>query len=201
MLFAEGLSGISGFSLGGLATLHRDEHHMLTATLDVRRSNLTELTPKDFAEYVGTWGIDSLEHWGEHLLHERRNGRIVGGVRGAWTVRPWLGLSAILEAGPTNLYESGGKLATSFGAGSSIDFRTLKRHWPIGLSLGAGRTSTPSSADDIFGATTVLGWGLYYTGRDEFAVGLDSQTSTTKLLETGKSVRLTGGRFTLRYDF
>ena len=201
MIFAEGLSAVSGFTLGGLASLYRDEHHMLTATLDLRRTNLTELTPKEFAEYVGAWGVDSLEHWGEHLLQDRKNGRIVAGVRGAWTLQSWIGLSAMLEAGPANLYESGSALATTISAGSSIDFKKLKGAVPIGLSLGLGRTSTPSRADDIFGATTLLGLGIYYTGRQEFSVGVDLQSSLTTLVATGESVRVSGGRLAIRYDF
>jgi hypothetical protein len=201
MLFAEGLSGITAFSLGGMASLFRDERHMLTATLDLRRNNLTELTPKDFAEYVGQWGIDSLDHWGEHLLHDRRSGRAVAGVRGAWTLRPWLGVTGMIEGGPANLYEAGSIFATTLGVGGSIDFAKLKHAVPIGLSLGWGHTSAPSRSDDIFGSTAVVGLGVYYTARPEFAIGIDLQSSTTKLVETGQSVHASGGRFALRYDF
>jgi len=201
MLFAEGLSGLTAFSLGGMASLYRDERRMLTGTLDMRRSNLTELTPKDFADYVGEWGIDSLEHWGEHLLQDRRNGRIVAGVRGAWTLRPWLGVSGLVEGGPANLYEAGSEFATTFSLGGSLDFGKLKRSVPIGLSLSVGRTSTPNRADDIFGATTGFDLGIFYTGRQEFAVGINLQNSTTELIDTGESVHISGGRVVLRYDF
>ena len=201
MIFAEGLSGITGFTLGGMASLYRDERRMLTGSLDLRRTNLTELTPKEFAEYVGQWGIDSLEHWGEHLVQERRNGRIVAGVRGAWTLRPWLGVSGMIEGGAANLYESGSEFATTLGVGGSVDFAKLKGQAPVGISLGWGRSTTPNRVDDIFGTTTMFGLGIYYPGRPEFTVGVDLQSSTTKLLETGESIGVSGGRFSLRYDF
>jgi hypothetical protein len=201
MIVAEGLSGITGFTLGGLATLHRGERRMLTATLDVRHNSLAELTPQEFAEYVGAWGLDSLEHWGEHLLQERKNWRVVAGLRGAWTLSPWLGVSGLIEGGAANLYESGSAFSTTIGVGGSVDFAQLRGAVPIGLSLGWGRTSAPSRADDIFGSTSVLAVGLYYTGRQEFAVGVDLQSSQTRLLETGKNVGVAGFRFALRYDF
>ena len=201
MIIAEGLSGITGFTLGGLVALHRGERQMLTGTLDLRYNSLAELTPLEFAEYVGTWGLDSLEHWGEHLLQERKNGRVVGGLRGAWTVRPWLGVSALIEGGAANLYESGSAFSTTIGVGGSLDFAQLKGTVPIGLSLGWGRTSVPNRSDDIFGSTSVAAIGLYYTGRQELAVGVDLQWSTTRLLETDKTVGVSGFRFALRYDF
>jgi hypothetical protein len=201
MIFAEGLSGVGAFTLGGLASLYRDERRMLTGTVELRRSHLTELTPQEFADYVGEWGVDSLEHWGEHLLQDRKNGRIVAGVRGAWTVRPWLGVSAMLEGGAANLYEDGSEFATTLGLGSSLDVGKLKPSVPVGFSLGVGRTSTPSRADDIFGATTAVSLGIYYTGRPEFTIGIELQNSTTELIETGESVAVNGGRLALRYDF
>ena len=174
---------------------------MLTGTLDLRHNSLSELTPQEFAEYVGQWGLDSLEQWGEHLLQDRKNGRVVAGLRGAWTLRPWLGVSALIEGGAANLYESGSAFSTTVGVGGSLDFAELKGAVPIGLSLGWGRTSAPSRSDDIFGTTSVLAIGLYYTGRQELAVGVDLQLSSTRLVETDQSVGVSGFRLTLRYDF
>jgi hypothetical protein len=201
MILAEGISGLSGYTIGALAMLHRSERRMLTGTLDWRRNSLTEFTPSEFAEYAGEWGLDSVEQWGEHLFQERKNGRLVAGVRGAWTVRPWLGVFGLVEGGAANLYESGSSFATTLGAGGSIDLLQTKATFPVGISLGVGWTNTPNRSDDIFGTTATFALGLYYSGRQEMAVGLDLESSTTKLLETDDRIHVMGLRFGLRYDF
>jgi hypothetical protein len=201
LIFAEGLSGLTTVSLGGLMTLRRGERQMLTATLDVRRGNLTEVTLDEFADYVGEWGIDSIEHWGEHLTADRKNSRIVGGLRGAWTLRPWLGVSGIVEAGPTNLYESGSKLATTLGLGASLDLRPLRGHVPLGVGFGFGRLRPPARADDIFGLATTFNWAVTYNGRSDLAIGLDVQHSKSKLVDSSETVLTSSFRLAIRYDF
>jgi hypothetical protein len=201
MILAEGISGLSGYSIGALAMLHRGERRMLTGTLEWRRTALTELTPSEFAEYAGEWGLDSAEQWGEHLLQERKNGRLVAGVRGAWTLRPWLGVFGVVEGGAANLYESGSAFATTVGAGGSLDLLQTKAGFPLGISLGAGWTSAPTKADDIFGTTASFELGIYYTGRREMAVGMDLESSTTKVIDTNDRIHVMGLRFGLRYDF
>lgn len=201
LIFAEGLSGLSSVSLGGLMTLHRAERRMLTATVDIRRGNLTEVTLEEFADYVAEWGTDSIEHWGEHLTADRKNSRLVGGLRGAWTLRPWLGVSGMVEAGPTNLYESGSKLATTLGIGASVDLRPLRGHIPLGIGLGFGRLRPPARADDIFGLATTVNWAVTYNGRPDLVVGLDVQHSKSQLVDSGEKLATTAFRLALRYDF
>lgn len=50
-------------------------------------------------------------------------------------------------------------------------------------------------------AAAELGLGIYHRGRKEFTVGVDPQSSTARLLETGESIGGSGGRLALRYDF
>lgn len=200
-LVAEGLSGLTGFAIGGLMRLHEDERRLLTATLDLRRGNLNELSIKDFAEYAAQWGIDSLEHWGEHLMQSHRSGRILAGLRGAWVPKAWLGLSALIEGGPADLYERGGDVSLRLGVAGSLDFNRFDKAVPIGIGLGLGTTTSPVRADDIFGSASTVNLGVYYTGRPDLAVGLDTQWSSTKLVAANDHVLTSVFRFVMRYDF
>ena len=201
MIVAEGLSGLAGLSIGALAEVSRGPAHLITATLDYRNVSLTEITPQDFAQYVGDWGIDSIEHWGEHFVQSRRSNRVVGGGRAAFTLKPWLGINAALEAGPGNLSESGSKLVYSAGANVSFDVRPLKPAVPVGLFTSYSRTNAPQKVDDIFGTASTWGIGLSYTGRRDFTIGLDVQLSRLELVSTSQNVTAAAGRIILRYDF
>ena len=201
LLVAEGVSGLSTQAIGGMMVVRRKPNHMLTATLDYRRGFLSEVTPGDFADYVAEWGIDSVQHWADHLWVERKNSRLVGGLRGAWVVKPWLGLSGMFEAGPANLYESGGKIATSFGAGASMDFHALKPGIPVAVGLGVGRVRPPSRADDLFGLATTFNWAVSYSVRPEVAIGVDIQHSRAELVNSSDHISTMSARLALRYDF
>lgn len=201
LIFAEGISGVTQASIGGLARLHRGDRSILTASVDYRGGNLTELTPKEFAQYVAQYGIDSLQYWGDHLLQTRRNSRLVGGLRGAYVVNPWLGLMASAEGGQANLYEQGKDFTTQLGAGASVDLRHTGAHAPIGLALGVGLITSPTRSDDLFGTTTTTNLGVYYNGRDELAIGVDLQVARASLIAVDDHVNLSFARFVVRYDF
>ena len=72
---------------------------------------------------------------------------------------------------------------------------------PVALGLGLSTTRAPSRADDIFGNLNTLNLGLYYSGRDEFAIGFDTQWSRAHLVNANETVSLSAFRFVLRYDF
>jgi hypothetical protein len=199
MIFAEGLSGSSSFTLGGLAALHRGERSLVTATLDLRRGSLATLSPRAFAEYVAEWGLDSLEHWNDHLLVEARNARVVVGVRGAWAPRPWLGVSGMVEGGPANLYVSGSPFAVTTGLGGSLDFTKVKWRIPVNLAIGLGWSTAPSNTD-LFRSVGTTNVGLYYTPGQDFAFGVDLRSSTAGLRSSDQRVRVSTLGLVMRYD-
>ena len=72
---------------------------------------------------------------------------------------------------------------------------------PIGFLLSFSRNSFSENAGDLAEAVTTFGLGVFYTGREDFSIGIEAQAA--RLPERGSEDDLDAvlGSFALRYYF
>jgi hypothetical protein len=132
------------------------------------------------------------------LVVEDDGVRLSGGLRAAYAFNEWSGLTGSLEAGYVNtvLGTDGGVLA---GLTASLDFGQ-KGGTPIGLMLSGAFDSLTLQGDNV-GNTFNAGGGVFYTGREDFSLGLEFFYSRTPLLDSGVNLNATVFNVTTRYYF
>ena len=69
------------------------------------------------------------------LLGSERVNRWSFGLRGAWGIKPWVGVTANLSPGGADGTSSGNKSLNTFGAIVGFDFDKLCRSVPIATTL------------------------------------------------------------------
>jgi hypothetical protein len=205
-ILAEGISAVYGYGLGGTASLWRKQSWQLSATADFRGNSLTGIAPLDFAaavkHAVEAGDTAAIEAAKDSLLSEADNMRVLGGLRGAYTPAPWIGFVGFVEAGLGERFEQGedNTSVVNFGAAASFNLDPLARV-PIGL-LGSFRSESLSEkGEDIGGDVQSVGFGVFYTGRRFFSVGLEATWQRVDQRQSDKKVDVTQARLVLRYDF
>ena len=205
-LLVEGLSALYGWGLGGSARLVRKPNWQLSATADVRSNTLFKMSPIGFVrEVVGAIGAGdstgALQAGEDSLLVQGNNVRILGGFRGVYTPTPSVGFQGFLEAGIGDRFtgDTSNTTALNGGVGVSFDLNPLTKI-PVGF-LGSYRGEKLSERGDDVGGANSLGFGIFYTGRQFFAVGLENTWS--RLRQTGSDTKVDAfqARFVLSYDF
>lgn len=206
-VLSEGIAAIFGYELGGTASLVRKRSFQLSATADVRGNSLYGVSPIDFVRVV----VDAIgdgdstgavEAGSDSLLKQGSNVRVLGGVRGAYTPAPWIGFTGFVEAGVGDkFYESGSNTAVlNGGIALSFDLDPLTQV-PIGF-LGTYRGESLSErGEDLGGSTQALGFGIFYTGRHDFAIGLENTWQQIDQPLTDQDIDAFQGRIVIRYDF
>ena len=203
-IVAEGLSAAYGYGLGTTVNLVKKTNWVLAATADVRGNTLYGVSPLGFVQSVidnAANGDSSLASSEDSLLDSGDNSRFVGGVRGAYTPAPWIGFTGYLELGVGKKFEgrSANTSVSNFGATSSFDFNPLT-HTPIGVLLQY-RQQSLNEKDENVGRSNSYGFGVFYTGRQDFGLGLENTWSKLEQPRTSKQVSVVLMRILLRYDF
>ena len=206
-ILSEGISAIYGYELGGTASLVRKSNWQMSATVDVRGNTLYGVSPLDFMRSVvhsigqgdSTGAVQAGE---DSLLKQGNNLRVLGGVRAAYTPAPWIGFTGYVEAGlGDRFFESSSNTSVvNGGAAVSFDLNPLKSI-PIGF-LGTYRGESLSErGEDLGGSSQALGFGIFYTGRRFFAIGLENTWQQIDQPFTNQNINAAQGRIVLRYDF
>jgi hypothetical protein len=205
-ILSEGLSAVYGYSLGATFSVVQKQNWQLSATADLRGNTLYSVAPLDFARAV----VDNVENGDstgavqdaqDSLLASGDNLRVLGGVRGAYTPSPWIGFIGFLEAGLGEKFEQGSDNTSvvNFGTAISFDFNPLTRT-PVGL-LATFRNESLSEKGDDVGSVQSYGFGVFYTGRRFFTLGLENTWSQISQHQTDKKIDVAQARIVLRYDF
>ena len=195
---AQGFSGIGGVSLGATARAWHNNEWLFSVSLDVGTRELVGLAPFQFAQTI----IDSGGLTKENNLV--RSGTAIGAVvapRMAWAPRNWLGFTGFLELGMADV-ENVSTNEVIYGAGlkADIDFRNLG-WWSLGLTgFVTGESFTPRGSD-VADQTVRVGLGVFYTGREDFSIGLEG--FSTQLRDRQGKDRFSGAflSFNLLYWF
>jgi len=166
---ATGVSAAFGGSLGATVPLFRWPSIVLSAIGEVRRSSAYEVDPYTFVREVVDSGYT--EEAKSLLLANSKVNRYLLGLRGAWGLKPWLGLSAQIDLGQADTPVQGGESITGYGLQAGFDFAKLSRV-PVAASLAFRGLSGPGRNGDVTGGGyQVTELGIFYTGRSTFTVG------------------------------
>ncbi len=193
-LLAEGVTLTTGFEIGWMFRLLEKDRIMLSATAQVSNNTLTGVNILDFLQGV----IDST---GAPLVTKTPVVRTGLGLRFAWALNPWLGLTARAEFayGESIDRAQGNVISGDFSLAASVDFNPLINA-PVGVVLAIEKVFSPDRAlDDIDDARVGL-LRVAYTGRDDFIIALDIVAATVPL-RSGSSITATSTKVTMRYYF
>ena len=180
----------------------------MAVTADLKANTLYGISPLSFAQSIvdeieegdSTGAIEASE---DSLLTSGDNRRVVGGLRAAWTASPWLGFHGFVESGLGNKFneeEDDDEVVVNGGASASIDLNPIC-NVAVGIGLSGRYESLNERGDDLGGDTKSFGLGIYYTGRRDFTVGLDTTWATISRRAVDGDIDAFQSRFVLRYDF
>jgi hypothetical protein len=198
-LLTEGVSVIMGWAAGGTLRLSERPGFLLSGSLDVTGNSLTVVSPRTFVEDVLANGLSDTTN---SLAEGYANVRVTTGLRAAWGRSATTGYMLFGDVGfqdpygprePTEAY-------WQVGGAWSLDMRERWRP-DLGFLASAAFRSSSSRNEDLGGGGWTAGLGIFYTGRPELTVGV--QTLYTRLRQTkvDNEFGALGLNFVLRYDF
>ena len=203
-IVAEGLSAVYGYGFGTTVNLVKKTNWVLAATGDVRGNTLYGVSPLAFVQAAidnAANGDSALADSQDSLLSKGDNSRFVGGLRGAYTPAPWIGFTGYLEAGVGKKFQGrdANTSVANFGATTSVDLNSLL-HTALGVLLQYRHQSLNEKGENV-GRSDSYGFGLFYTGRQDFGIGLENTWAKLDQPRTDKQVNAVTARILLRYDF
>ena len=210
-LIAEGLSATYSFNFGVTGRVLHSENFILSAVADFASNKIIGVDPFGWAERVAAecGGLPEEEvaecilNSEEDLLTSGRSNAITGGARGAWSPATWFGLRGRVEFGAGDAFDPEADLGTTIlnlGAVADIDLIEVTTV-PIGFLLGYDAELFGSRGSDIAESATRFNLGLFYTGRKEFSVGVETLWGRVNLTQSEDRVDSSTINLRLRYFF
>jgi hypothetical protein len=198
-LLSEGISAIAGWGAGGTVRLTERPNFRLAASLDAFGNTLTLVSPRSFVEDVLANGLSDTTN---SLVDDSSNLRVTTGLRAAWGHSQTTGSQLYADIGFQEPYNEGEDTDVYWQAGGAVSLDMHERWKPdLGFHLSATYRSRYSRNEDLGGGGWTTGLGIYYTGRSELTLGV--QTFYTRLQQRtiDNEIGAFGFNFTLRYDF
>lgn len=210
-LIAEGLSATYSFNFGVTGRVLRSENFILSAVADFGSNKIIGIDPFGWAERVAAECGDLPEeevaecilNTDEDLLASGRSNAITGGARAAWSPATWFGLRGRVEFGAGDAFDPEADLGTTIlnlGAVADIDLLEVTPV-PIGFLLGYDAELFGSRGSDVAESATRFNLGLFYTGRKEFSVGVETLWGRVNLTQSEDKVDSITINLRLRYFF
>lgn len=197
-LVATGVSAAFGAALGATVPVFRRPNLLVSAAADFRSNTQYDVDPFGFGEEVADSAYDPESDSGA-LLRSYPVDRWSLGVRAAWGIAPWVGLSAKFEPGGARV-NSDNKSLTTYGALVGFDF-AKRNDVPIGLTLGYRGESGSGKTGNIAGGYQTVQVGAYYTGGSNFQIGSDFFFSRIAVASGGPDLDGIQFRLVTRIDF
>ena len=201
-LVASGAEALRGFSLGASGTVWRAPTMQVALTADARRGKVYVVDPYTFAQAVREDGLTPETR--DLLMRVSYLNRITGGVRAAWTVKPWIGLNGVFEIGGANDPSPEGEgthTVSEIGASAGFDFGLISGV-PVGLTLGTRYQGGSGRSVGLAGSSTAFALGVFYTAREFFLIGAETSFTRTNIERADlNDLDATVFRFVTRYDF
>jgi hypothetical protein len=198
-ILAQGVTGLYGLGLGATVRVLESEKVFVSATADLNSRQGYFISPLDFVRDVIDNGLDGRE---DNLVRDGSTSTFSVGGRVAYSPNPWWGLVGVGELGWADPFEErdgsqglvtlGGKIGFDVGAGTSV---------PLGIQTTVRFTNFAEGGSDIAEETITWGGGLWYTGRDDFAVGLEGTYQRLNVREGSDDINSMQLRISLRYFF
>jgi len=208
-LLAEGLNASYTFAVGVTGRVFRTENFLLSVVADYGSNKLIAMDPFGFAQRVteecaGAPDIPQcILDSDEELLVTGRSDAITGGARGAWSPIDWFGLRGRVEVGAGDAFDPESSLSTTIlnlGVAADVDLLEVTSV-PLGFLLGFDGQLFGSRGSDIAESATRFSLGLFYTGRQEFSVGVEGIFGRVALSQSDENVDSITFNFRLRYFF
>lgn len=196
-IVSTGLNAYVDVALGAKVRLWHNQRFFLSGNVDYASTSVSGVNVLDWVRNVVESGdlTDSL------LVSTGSTGSLRGGLNIAYSPAPWLGLTGLTLFGLGN---ATGDLDSEFafeGAISAdIDFGAISSI-PIGLLLAFDSNSFTKEGGDITTSIDSFIWGIFYTGRDDFSIGLEFQNSKLPLRFADETIRASEMSINLRYWF
>jgi hypothetical protein len=198
-VLAEGVTSMFGFKLRATARVLQTEKWLLSTSLRFQPSTQYRLDILTFAKRV----IEEGKITEDNSVIIRSHG--VGGAAGlggAYAPKPWLGFVFAGNAGYADTFSDEGRsdLAWDVGGLASFDLNPL-RGIPLGLLLSVKQDAFVVDNSDITDKVMAFGWGVAYTGREDFSLSLETSHLRVPLTKSDQTITATLVGFNLRYYF
>ena len=177
-LVASGISAAMGGYIGATVPIWTKPNFMVSAVADLKNNKQWDVDPYTYVKDVVDSGYT--DDAKAALLSSERVNRWSFGLRGAWAVKPWMGLTANIEPGGADGQTSGNKSLNTFGALAGFDLQKL---WdvPISTSLGYRVRTGSGKSGNISGGYRSAQVGVYYNALTSVLIGGDFFYSTIRV--------------------
>ncbi len=196
-LLTEGVSAITGWTLGGTFRLAERPGFKLSGSLDAASNSLTVISIRSFVEDAIA-NQDTLGAISQGLS----NWRASTGLRAAWGKSETIGYLLSADLGLQEPYDESEDNEFYWQAGGAVSIDMRERWRPdLAFLLSASYASSSSRNEDLGGGGWNAGLGIFYSGRPELTVGV--QTIYTRMNQTtsDETFGAYGMSLLLRYDF
>ncbi len=198
-VLAQGVTSYFGFKLGAAARFHESEKWLFSGVARFQPTTQYRLDALTFVKRA----IDEGQITEDNSLVLKSDGAGAAlGVRGAYAPRDYLGFAFGAEVGYADTFDADGRddPASEFGLLTSFDMKPL---WgvPLGLIASIKSDGFVVENSDITEGVTTFGWGVAYTGRDDFSLGVEFSHIWVPLIQSDQTVTANLGAFNLKYFF
>jgi len=196
-ILTTGVNAIFDFTLGGKFRLWRNRNFFLAGSIDYTNSGVSGVDIIGWARNV----VETGEFSDSALVSKKSTGNFRGGLNMSYAPAPWIGITALTLFGIGNAV---GDLDSEFAfAGqlfTDIDLKPITPV-PVGFLLGVDRNTFSQQGGDITQSINTFNFGIFYTGRDDFSIGLESQTSKIPIPGLDENVTSSRGSINIKYWF
>ncbi len=194
---ATGLNAYVDFALGAKFRLWHNERFYLSGNFDYANTGVSSVNILNWVSDV----VESGDITDSTLVTTGSTGSLRGGLNVAYAPAPWLGLTGLALFGLGNAVgDLDSEFAFEGALSADIDFGAISSV-PIGLLLGFNSNSFSAQGGDITESIDSFIWGIFYTGRKDFSIGLEFQNSTLPLRQADETIRASEMSINLRYWF
>jgi hypothetical protein len=196
-ILSSGLNAFVDLSLGGKVKVWGNRSFLLSANLDYANTGVSGVSVLDWARKVVESGALS----DSSLVASASTGSFRGGLNLSYAPKSWLGFTALTLFGLGNAV---GDLDSEFAfqgqISTDIDLAPVNGV-PIGFILGYDRNTFVQQGGEITDSSDAFIFGVFYTGRDDFSIGLELENAKLPLKTVDKSIRTGEASINLRYFF
>lgn len=194
-MLAQGVTGTFVWNLGATARIYQSRTLIVSGALDFARSDIVGVDPFGFAQRV----IDNGGLEEDNSLVE--SGNAISGILGArlgWAPARWIGVTAVLEGGRSDVTEEGSDAVLGGGGTVGIDLKNLGII-PIGFLLSFDSEAFSQGGADLATRSTGYGFGAFWTGWEDFVIGLETTMRVLDQRDSDDNIEAFVATFNLRY--
>jgi len=194
-ILTQGVSALVGGDIGTTVVLWENERVLLSGLADLGFGRGLVISLQEFYETAIAVGVENAS-----IITTENVGRVSGGAAAAWAPQTWMGTTGVLEIGYSSAGDRKSELLWKLGASGSVDF-SQRGGTPVGLQLTAQADRMTQTTADTDGTAYFVGLGVFYTGREDFNIGLETVWGNMPLSGRDVSINPTTFRVALRYYF